>query len=122
VLGDLDELFPTEFDILEQRADAEDRQCQARVDEFIFLGPFEWLVREVACVDFCHTVLGCRRNGPLYRALEELIRWGSLVITFERVCLICDRPSVWGSEGESPHSRAGRPFARYPDGYRARYR
>jgi len=77
---------------LEERGFRQDPTCQAGIDEFIFLGPFEWLWREVACVDFCHSELGIPRNDRLYEALETLLRSGSIVLTFEKLCILCDRP------------------------------
>ena len=87
------ELFPNETEETENEGDREDPTCQATIDQFIFLGPFDWLYRELACVDYCHTVLGIPRNSGMYDALESLLQCGSLVFTFRDLCIICDRPT-----------------------------
>jgi len=70
----------------------EDPTCQADIDEFIFLGPFAWLHHEVACVDYCKTVLGVSCDARLYGTLESCLRFGGFVLTFEKLCIICERP------------------------------
>jgi hypothetical protein len=54
-------------DYLYERADKEDPCNQMYYWEYCFIGPEPWLLRELACVDFCHRVLGIGNRG---RSLE----------------------------------------------------
>ena len=94
VINALWDSYPKVEEEIDAAVQREDPTCQAIADEFIFLGPFDWLHREVACVDYCHSVLGIPRHPVIYQALEALLRFGSLVFTFEQLCIICDRPAM----------------------------
>jgi hypothetical protein len=67
-----------------------------------FIGPETWLLHELACVDFCHNVLGITRNERLYGGLEALVEHGSYCGTFGRLCVVCERP-VKIEVGEKSH-------------------
>lgn len=84
---------PEPFGRLQGLFTQQDPTCPAAVEQGLFLGPFNWLIAELACVEFCCRELGCRRNPELYEALESLVRWGSLTFTFGRLCIICERPT-----------------------------
>lgn len=99
VIADLVAQFEEAFLRMEALGDP---TCQATHEDFLFLGPFPWLVQEVACVDFCHQELACRRNGDFYDSLESLLRSGSLTVTFPRLCMICERPSSF-TKGHTPY-------------------
>jgi len=88
------EKFAEEHGRIEEQADREDPSNPIDVAEYIYLGPFQWLIHELACVDFCRTVLGARVNTALYDSLSELVRYGSLLLTFERLWIICERPAA----------------------------
>ena len=60
--------------------------------EYSFIGPGQWLLRELACVDFCHRVLGINRNERLYAGLEAIVENGSFCGVFGRLCVACQRP------------------------------
>jgi hypothetical protein len=92
VLDSVGDRYASVIARLEEVGYREDPTCQAGIDQFIFLGPFDWLVREVACVDFCHAELSIPRDDALYIPLESLLHSGSLVFTFEKLCIMCDRP------------------------------
>lgn len=93
--------------VLAKRGHAEDPRCQVLTEEFIFPGPFDWLVREVACVDFCYAELACRRNERLYRALDVLLRSGSFIVRLVGVCLVCERPRSFDDSGRAIYASGG---------------
>ena len=82
--------MPGEY--LSERADKEDPANQIDHTEYCFLGPDHWLLRELACVDFCHHVLGINRNEKLYSGLEAIVESGSFCGVFGPLCVACDRP------------------------------
>ena len=75
-----------------ERAHKEDETSQVGYQQCCFLAPEKWLLWELACVDFCHNVLGVERNGKLYRGLEAVVKYGSFCGTFGRLCVVCERP------------------------------
>jgi hypothetical protein len=79
-------------DYLYERADKEDPTNQMHYWEYCFIGPDQWLLRELACVDFCHRVLGINRNERLYAGLEAIVENGSFCGVFGRLCVACERP------------------------------
>lgn len=83
--------YPDELASLEESLDPEDG-LSAHPHEIYLLGPFHWLVQEVACADSCATILGCRRNEALFGPLEELLDAGGLVFVFRNLCIACERP------------------------------
>lgn len=93
VVHDLARRFPGPLGTLQKFADTQDPTCQFPITDFIFLGPFAWLVQEVACVDFCQQELGCRINREFYTALQSVLQAASMMITFNRICIFCDRPA-----------------------------
>lgn len=106
-----DKRYEREFESLQDLASEADPTCQVNVGECVFLGPYRWLVREVAAVDFCHTVLGARRNQQLYQALEGLLTHGSFCLTFENLLIVCDRPVEFRAAPEN------RVLVSYQDGH-----
>jgi hypothetical protein len=79
-------------DYLSERADEEDPTNQMPYQDYCFLAPDRWLLRELACVDFCHHVLGIHRNERLYAGLETIVESGSFCGVFGRLCVACERP------------------------------
>jgi hypothetical protein len=109
VLGDrLYHDFAGPLDELERRLSREDPTCQASLDEFLLLGPFSWLLREITCASYAMSALGCRWNHDLFDALQRLLQTASLVLTFSRLCIVCDRPSRIDGQG----------LLEFRDGYR----
>ncbi|APR81833.1 Hypothetical protein A7982_07182 [Minicystis rosea] len=92
VIDDLDRLFPGPLDMLWRLADEHDPTCQIPVTDFIFLGPFPWMTQEVACASFCEQELGVRVNRALYDVLRSFLSVSGFVMTFDRLCILCDRP------------------------------
>lgn len=81
---------PTDF--LEGRAYIEDPANQMRAEDYCFVSPSAWLLRELACVEFCHRVLGVPRNERLYSGLEAIVQNGSFFGLFGTLCVACQRP------------------------------
>lgn len=94
------EAYPTPSYVryLEDIFHQEDPTSQIGVDDCIFLGPFAWLVHEVSCVDYCAAVLGVSRNAALYDSLETLLLNAGFIFTFEKLCIICERPVHFGEQ------------------------
>ncbi|MGD2092265.1 MAG: hypothetical protein PVH61_39220 [Candidatus Aminicenantes bacterium] len=89
--------FPCDYnetidDYLYERADKEDPTNQMHYWEYCFIGPEQWLLRELACVDFCHRVLDINRNERLYSGLEAIVENGSFCGVFGCLCVACERP------------------------------
>ena len=85
--------FEALSDYLYERADEEDPTNQMDYTEYCFIGPDHWLLHELACVDFCHHVLGIDRNERLYSGLEAIVESGSFCGVFGSLCVACERPS-----------------------------
>ncbi len=79
-------------DYLEDKAFEEDPTNPMRCQHLCHLAPERWLLCELACVDFCHNVLGINRNESLYGGLEAIVEGGSFCGTFGRLCIACERP------------------------------
>ncbi len=105
---DVSAAFPEEHEQMMEQSDREDPSNPMDEAEYIYLGPFQWLIQELACADFCREQLGARTNTALYGSLTELVRYGSLLLTFERLCIVCERPASLLD---------GAAVARYSDGY-----
>ena len=85
--------FEVPGEYLYDKAGKEDPANQIDYTEYCFLGPDHWLLRELACVDFCHHVLGINRNERLYSGLEAIVESGSFCGVFGPLCVACERPS-----------------------------
>jgi hypothetical protein len=106
--------FPSHYDeaiddYLYERADNEDPTNQMHYWEYCFLGPDRWLLRELACVDYCHRVLGIDRNERLYAGLEAIVEHGSFCGVYGRLCVACERPRTIEVKNDSCEIT-------YPDG------
>jgi hypothetical protein len=84
--------FEAPGEYLYERAGREDPANQIDYTAFCFLGPDYWLLRELACVDYCHRVLGIDRNKELYSGLEAIVGSGSFCGVFGTLCVACERP------------------------------
>lgn len=93
VAADLDQVCSEVLQELRCRFEDEDPTDQCGIEEFIYLGPFRWLVHEVACAAFCEDVLGAPSRGSLRSVLEDIAAYGGLVLTFRDLCILCDRPT-----------------------------
>lgn len=85
--------FEEPGEYLYDKAEKEDPTNQMDFKEYCFIGPDYWLLRELACVDFCHCVLGINRNERLYSGLETIVENGSFCGVFGSLCIVCERPS-----------------------------
>jgi hypothetical protein len=104
-------------DYLWERLEEEDPNNRIGYEDYCFLAPQHWLLRELACVDFCHTVLGINRNERLYSGLEAVVESGSFCGTFGRLCIACERPCdiEVNQEGVKLTFRDGEVFSRRND-------
>lgn len=102
-----------------ERADKDDPTNQMHYQDYCFLAPQQWLLRELACVDFCHRVLGINRNERLYSGLEAIVEGGSFCGTFGRLCIACERPCQIevNEEGFTLIFRDGAVFSRRNDAH-----
>lgn len=94
VVNSLWKTFPDVEASLDDAFHSQTPRSQAGVDETMFLGPFDWLHREVACVDFCSSILGVPCNTQLYSVLQSCLQLGGLILTFENLCIVCERPTT----------------------------
>ena len=88
-------------DYLLQRAEEEDPTTPMPYQDYCFLSPCQWLLRELAYVDFCHHVLKINRNERLYTGLEAIIENGSFCGIFGRLCVASERPCKIEIDGGS---------------------
>jgi len=101
LIGFSDSLDLQSYDYLQDRADEEDPTNQMHFFEYCYLAPERWLLRELACVDFCHNVLGVDRNERLYNGLESVVENGSFCGLFGILCIACERPAKINIEDNS---------------------
>ncbi len=75
------------FDQLDAQLYREDPTAQISGWDMVYLGPFDWLVQEVAYADFLSNETELTGN-PLYEALETIARQAVLLLTFEKLLII----------------------------------
>ncbi|WP_143467781.1 DUF6745 domain-containing protein [Leptolyngbya ohadii] len=83
--------------------------------------PAAWTV-ESALLDFCISVLDCTPDAELWTAHRLVAQECGWLFPFERVCLMCDRPSFLSCTDDHTNDAVfhavGRPAIEFRDGFR----
>lgn len=56
--------------------------------------PTEYLIAQACMFDFCYSVLNCVGEEKLWQAYQALIQNCGWLWTYEKVCLVCERPYI----------------------------
>lgn len=89
-----------------------------------FLGPVEPCISTAELVavtiwsDFLISVLGCEHDREKWDILQTLAYDCGWFFPFEKVCLVCDRPSTFSIDSEQRLHAEGRPAVEFADGFR----
>ena len=60
---------------------------QVPFQDYRLVVPQHWLLRKLACVNFCHRVLGINRNERLHASTKAIVESGSFCGMFGRLRL-----------------------------------
>jgi hypothetical protein len=87
VIRMLDE-YESEIDLFDGYMIKEDPTCQMGVDDFIFLGNFEWIQKEIWLLSKCKKEYGVSVNDTALFALNEIQNSGKLLMTFSNIVIV----------------------------------
>ncbi|MBW4623683.1 MAG: hypothetical protein KME17_30520 [Cyanosarcina radialis HA8281-LM2] len=68
-------------------------------------------------LDFCYSVLHCHHDPAQWQAWRSLVTDCGLVLTFEKGCLVFDRPLEISIDANDRLHGEGRPAIKFADGY-----
>ncbi len=67
--------------------------------------------------DFCFSVLKCKYNPRKWQALQSLTTQCGWIFTYEKVCIVCDRPRILSFDSQHRLHAEGGPAIQFADGY-----
>ncbi|AFZ10076.1 hypothetical protein Osc7112_5869 [Oscillatoria nigro-viridis PCC 7112] len=67
--------------------------------------------------DFCFSVLKCKYNPIKWQALKSLTTQCGWIFTYEKVCIVCDRPRILSFDSQHRLHAEGGPAIQFADGY-----
>ena len=72
-------------------------------------------------LDFCISVLNVAHEQSAWSAYKSLMNEGSYIFTFEKMCLICDRPIKHSIDSEERLHAEAEPAIEFSDGFFRKY-
>ncbi|MEG4573793.1 hypothetical protein QUA56_14025 [Microcoleus sp. N3A4] len=75
-----------------------------------------WAEFAAGC-DFCFSVLKCKYNPIKWQALQSLTTQCGWIFTYEKVCIVCDRPRILSFDSQHRLHAEGGPAIQFADGY-----
>jgi hypothetical protein len=74
-----------------------------------------------ACIsswfDFCFSVLNCDREQKTWSVLESLVSKCGWIYSYDKICLICDRPTKLSFDSEQRLHASGESVVQFADGF-----
>lgn len=111
------------WDFLELLAMVNSRDVQV----FPEYSPLEQLFKDTiqpelwACTgslyDFCISVLNCHHDEKKWQAFQLLVKNCGWLIGFEKICIVCDRPTKLSLDNQNRLHAEGEPAISFADGY-----
>jgi hypothetical protein len=78
--------------------------------------PAEWAI--LGCIlDFCISVFNLQHDKKKWNVLQKLMQHCGLILQFEKVCIVCDRPYKLSFDQENLLHAEGEPALQFADGY-----
>ncbi|MHC5725683.1 MAG: DUF6745 domain-containing protein [Nostoc sp.] len=68
-------------------------------------------------VDFYVSVLNCSYNKMRWKSLQSLSRFCGWISPFEKICIVCDRPTKLSFDNQNRLHAEGEPAIQFIDGY-----
>ena len=67
--------------------------------------------------DFCISVLNCHHDEKKWQAFQLLVKNCGWLLGFEKICIVCDRPTKLSLDNENRLHAEGEPAIQFADGY-----
>lgn len=80
--------YESELEYFDERLIEQDPTCQMGVDEFIFLGNFEWLQKEAWLLKEFSCTYQIPINHRMYKLIDEISKCKKLFLTFTNMVLV----------------------------------
>ncbi len=68
-------------------------------------------------IDFCTSVLHCEHSSKKWELYQSIVRDCGLIVPYQNVCLVCDRPVKLSFDRELRLHAEGEPAVQFADGY-----
>ncbi len=81
------------------------------------IDPMEWASQRGNFLDYCISVLNCDYDPVNWQVFQALVRDCGWIVPYEKVCLICERPTDISFDGHCPVYAVGEAVMRYTDGF-----
>ncbi|MEM8638481.1 MAG: DUF6745 domain-containing protein [Cyanobacteria bacterium P01_G01_bin.54] len=78
--------------------------------------PVDW-VWQIYMIDFCISVLRLEHDRQKWEVIQGLIEHCGFLLQFEKVCVVCDRPSKLLFDHDNLLHAEGEPALQFADGY-----
>lgn len=88
LVNDILDEYESEIDLFDDLMMKEDPTCQMGVDDFIFLGNFEWLQQELWFLNKCRDSYGVPVNEHMVETLKKIHECKKLFITFKNIVVV----------------------------------
>lgn len=85
-------------------------------DDPSLIDPMQW-ASQWNWIDYCISVLGCSCDQTRWQAFQTLTQECGWVLPYEKVCLVCDRPTYISFDGNCPVYETGQAVMQYADGF-----
>ena len=84
------EKYEAEIDLFAEYMHKEDPSNQMGIDDFIFLGNFEWLQQELWFLNRCKEEYGVSINESMLETLKQIQNSNKLLITFSNLVVVAE--------------------------------
>lgn len=87
------------------------------LEDFMFISPNEW-IRDVAMwSDYLTSIQKCTYDRSKWQILQDLVTHCGCIFPFEKICIVCDRPTVLNHDDRWRLHGEGKPAIQFADGY-----
>ncbi|MBD2452182.1 hypothetical protein H6G76_34785 [Nostoc sp. FACHB-152] len=77
--------------------------------------PIDDLVTTASLLDFCYSVLNCYGDEQLWQAYQSLVMNCGWLWTYERFCIVCERPRFLSLDDQNRFHGEGQPALQFND-------
>ena len=81
------------------------------------INPEEEWAEFISFIDFCISVLNCNYSQREWTVFEALVKDCDWILPFEKICIVCDRPTKLSFDNENRLHAEGKPAISFADGY-----
>lgn len=112
LFGAIDDKIPEQIDKIDDQAAEQEPTHQLGIQEFLYIPP-ECLVKYIVLA----SVLSYAYNQQMLEALQFIVNNCGWILPFEKICILCDRPTKLSFDNENRLHAEGEPAISFADGY-----